>query len=127
MAVSRGTELGRVRGLGSAKGGAHHWWVQRLTAVSNLLLLTWFIVSLVTLPRLDHFTMVEWLRQPWVAVPLALMTISIFYHLRLGLQVLVEDYSDGGTRIALLLLISAFAIVGGALSLFSIFTIALGA
>ncbi|MBV7256553.1 succinate dehydrogenase, hydrophobic membrane anchor protein [Pacificimonas sp. WHA3] len=127
MAVERGTALGRVRGLGSAKGGAHHWWVQRLTAVSNLLLLTWFVASLVSLPTLDYFTMSEWLSQPLVAVPMALLILSVFYHLRLGLQVVVEDYVDGGARIALLLFISAFAITGAALSLFSLFTIAFGA
>ncbi|MGB3721505.1 MAG: succinate dehydrogenase, hydrophobic membrane anchor protein [Pacificimonas sp.] len=127
MAVERGTALGKVRGLGSAKGGVHHWWVQRLTAVSNLLLLTWFIASLVTLPNLEHFTMVEWLAQPLVAVPLMLLTISMFWHLRLGLQVLIEDYVDGGARLAALLLLNGFAIAGGALSLFSILTIAFSA
>ncbi|MEM8826004.1 MAG: succinate dehydrogenase, hydrophobic membrane anchor protein [Pseudomonadota bacterium] len=127
MAVPRGTAIGRVRGLGSAKEGAHHWWVQRLSAVSNLLLLTWFVVSLVSLPKIDHFTMLEWLRQPWVAVPMVLLSISLFYHLRLGLQVVIEDYIDGGARIAALLMASAFAIVGGALSIFSILTIAFGA
>ncbi|MEO0500308.1 MAG: succinate dehydrogenase, hydrophobic membrane anchor protein [Pseudomonadota bacterium] len=127
MAVPRGTAIGRVRGLGSAKEGAHHWWVQRLSAVSNLLLLTWFVVSLVSLPKIDHFTMLEWLRQPWVAVPMVLLSISVFYHLRLGLQVVIEDYIDGGARIAALLMASAFAIVGGALSIFSILTIAFGA
>ena len=127
MRVTRGTALGRVRGLGSAKEGVNHWWLQRLTAVGNLLLLTWFVVSLVSLPRLDHLTMTEWLSQPLVAVPLALLTISVFWHLRLGLQVLIEDYAEGGTRILLLLLATGFAISGGALSLFSILSIALRA
>jgi succinate dehydrogenase / fumarate reductase membrane anchor subunit len=127
MSVQRGTPLGRVRGLGSAKEGAHHWWVQRLTAVGNLLLFAWFIASLLSLPTLDHFTMIEWLQQPFVAVPLALLAINWFWHIRLGLQVVIEDYSDGGTRIALLLLASAFAIICGALSVFSILTIAFGA
>ena len=127
MHVTRGTALGRVRGLGSAKEGVNHWWLQRLTAIGNLLLLTWFVVSLVSLPRLDHLTMTEWLSHPLVAVPLALLTISVFWHLRLGLQVLIEDYADGGTRVLLLLLSTAFAIAGGALSLFSILSIALRA
>ena len=59
MSIRRGTALGQVRGLGSAKEGAHHWWVQRLTAVSNLLLFAWFLTSIFTLPTLDHFTMIE--------------------------------------------------------------------
>ncbi|MGB7405084.1 MAG: succinate dehydrogenase, hydrophobic membrane anchor protein [Pacificimonas sp.] len=127
MAVTRGTALGRVRGLGSAGEGAHHWWVHRLTAVGNLLLMTWFVASLVTLPNLDHFTMLEWIGQPLVAVPLILLCISVFWHIRLGLQVVIEDYTGGGTRITLLLLSSAFALVAGALSIFSILTIAFAA
>ena len=51
------TELGRVRGLGSAKHGAHHWWTQRMTAAANLILLPWFVASLVMLPAYDYATM----------------------------------------------------------------------
>ncbi|MBZ6378628.1 succinate dehydrogenase, hydrophobic membrane anchor protein [Pacificimonas aurantium] len=125
--MRRGTALGQVRGLGSAKEGAHHWWVQRLTAVSNLLLFAWFLTSIFTLPTLDHFTMIEWLRNPFVAVPMVLLSLSVFYHLRLGMQVMIEDYTQGGTRIALLLLTTAFAFGGAALSIFSVLTIAFGA
>ena len=127
MSVPRGTELGRVRGLGSAREGAHHWWMQRLTAVSNLLLFTWFLVSLLTLPSLDHFNTIEWIESPFVAVPLILLSLSVFWHLRLGMQVMIEDYTSGGARIVSLLLINAFAIAGAALSIFSVLTIAFGA
>lgn len=127
MSVRRGTALGQVRGLGSAKEGVKHWWSQRLTAISNLLLMSWFLASLLTLPTIDHFTVIEWLRQPWVAVPLVLLTMSVFYHLRHGMQVMIEDYSDGGTRVALLLAANGFAIACAALSIFSILTIAFGA
>ena len=127
MRIRRGTELGRVRGLGSAKSGAHHWWVHRLTAVSNLLLMTWFLASLLTLPTLDHFTMVEWLDSPFVAVPMVLLVLSVFYHMRLGFQIVIEDYSGGGIRLLLLFLASAFALTCAALSIFSILTIAFGA
>ncbi|MEE4350849.1 MAG: succinate dehydrogenase, hydrophobic membrane anchor protein [Pacificimonas sp.] len=127
MAVSRGTALGRVRGLGSAKEGAHHWWIHRLTAVSNLLLMTWFMVSIISLPSLDHFTMLEWLRNPFVAVPMVLLTISVFYHIRLGLQIVIEDYLHGGARIAMLFLTTGYTLVAAGLSIFSILTIAIGA
>ena len=127
MSVPRGTELGRVRGLGSAREGAHHWWMQRLTAVSNLLLFTWFLVSLLTLPSLDHFNTIEWIESPFVAVPLILLSLSVFWHLRLGMQVMIEDYTSGGARIVSLLLVNAFAIAGAALSIFSVLTIAFGA
>lgn len=127
MSVKRGTAIGRVRGLGSANEGAHHWWMQRLTAIGNLLLFTWFLASLLSLPKVDHFTMIEWLSQPFVAVPMILLTLSVFWHIRLGLQVVIEDYTDGGARVTLLLLSTAFAIGGAALSIFSILSIAFGA
>ena len=60
-----GTELGRVRGLGSAKEGAGHWWHQRMTAFVNIVLMLWFVVSLIRLPSLDYGIVVEWMRQPW--------------------------------------------------------------
>ena len=69
--MGAGTDLGRVRGLGSAKSGVHHWWLQRVTAVSNLVLVLWFIFSLVRLPSLDYSSVTLWLRQPVAAVPRA--------------------------------------------------------
>ena len=125
--MGRGTEIGRVRGLGAAKSGVHHWWLQRVTAISNLALVVWFIVSLLRLPDYGHQTVVAWLGQPLVAVPMVLFTVSVFWHLRLGLQVLIEDYLHGGARIAALLALSAFAVAGGLVGVFSILKIALGA
>ncbi len=89
--MGTGTGIGRVRGLGSAKHGSHHWWHQRLTAGSNLLLAVWLVVSLLRLPLFDYRALVMWLQSPWASVPLILATVSIFYHLRLGLQVVIED------------------------------------
>ena len=60
--MGRATPIGRVRGLGSAKSGTGHWWQQRVTAVGNLILVVWFIVSLVRLPGLDYAAVVLWLR-----------------------------------------------------------------
>lgn len=127
MTMRRGTPLGRVRGLGAAGEGAHHWWMQRLTAITNLLLFAWFLTSIFSLPNLDHHTVLEWMRQPLVAVPLSLLSISIFWHLRLGVQVMLEDYVAGGARIFWMLLLTAFAIIGAALCVFSILNIAFGA
>ena len=123
--MGTGTEIGRVRGLGSAKSGAHHWWLQRVTAAANLLLLPWFVISLVRLPALDHETVVKWMQSPLVSVPLILLTVNIFWHLRLGLQVFIEDYlHEQGTRIAALVALNFYAIGGGALAIFSILKIA---
>jgi succinate dehydrogenase / fumarate reductase membrane anchor subunit len=125
--MGRGTEIGRVRGLGAAKAGVHHWWLQRVTAIANLLLVVWFIVSLVRLPDLGYQTVTDWIGQPLVAVPLILFVVSVFWHLRLGLQVLIEDYLHEGAKVASLLALSAFAVAGGLVGVFSILKIALGA
>lgn len=118
------TELGRVRGLGSAKHGAHHWWTQRLTAAANLILLPWFIASLVMLPTYDYATMAAWMGSAWVAIPLVLLIANLFYHIRLGLQVVIEDYQHGETRIVLMLLLNAFVFIAAATGIFSVLRIA---
>ena len=123
--MGSGTNIGRVRGLGSAQEGAHHWIVQRVTAVSNLLLVLWLGFSLLRLPNYEYELMIEWLSSPLVAVPMILMLVSIFWHLRLGLQVLIEDYiPDHGAKFGLIILLNFFAIGGAALGIFSVAKIA---
>ncbi|HEX7873356.1 MAG TPA: succinate dehydrogenase, hydrophobic membrane anchor protein [Sphingobium sp.] len=120
-----GTRVGRVRGLGSAKSGSHHWIIQRITAVGNLVLVLWLIASLLFLPGLDYGAVTGWLAQPLVAVPAMLMLVSIFWHLKLGLQVCIEDYVHGEAgKLALLLLLNFYAIAGAAIGIFSIAKIA---
>lgn len=85
--------LSRARGLGSAKSGLDHWIAQRMTAIGNLILGLWFMWSLVMHPELAYFTGAEaWLSQPFNAVLMILFVISTFYHAKLGLQVVIEDY-----------------------------------
>ena len=123
--MGNGTQIGRVRGLGSARSGTHHWIVQRFTAVGNLLLVLWLIGSLVALPAHDYAAITGWLSQPIVAVPMMLMIISVFKHLRLGLQVLIEDYvHDEGLKFAAFTLLNFYVIGAGALGLFSVAKIA---
>ncbi|MBN8818454.1 MAG: succinate dehydrogenase, hydrophobic membrane anchor protein [Sphingobium sp. SCN 64-10] len=123
--MGSGTGIGRVRGLGSAKSGTHHWIVQRVTAVGNALLVTWLIASLAMLPAHDHAAITGWLAQPIVAVPMMLMLVSVFYHIRLGLQVLIEDYvHDDGLKFAVLILLNFFVIGCAATGLFSVAKIA---
>jgi succinate dehydrogenase / fumarate reductase membrane anchor subunit len=123
--MGSGTGLGRVRGLGSAKHGTHHWILARVTAVSNLILMLWFIFSLVTLPTMDYQTVTLWISSPLVAVALMLLVVSVFWHLRLGLQVIVEDYvHDHGLKFGVILLLNFYAIGGAALGLFAIAKIA---
>ncbi|MCW2370255.1 succinate dehydrogenase, hydrophobic membrane anchor protein [Sphingobium sp. B11D3D] len=124
--MGSGTRLGRVRGLGSARSGTHHWIAQRFTAIGNLLLVSWLLASLALLPAHDHAAITGWLTQPIVAVPMMVMIVSVFYHIRLGLQVLIEDYvHDEGLKFATLILLHFFVIGCAAVSLFSVAKIAL--
>lgn len=126
--MGTGTELGRVRGLGSAKAGTEHWWRQRVTAISNSALMTWFVVSLVRLPDLTYATVVAWIQQPIVAVPLLLMIFNLFYHIRLGVQVLIEDYVDHeGNKVFAVLLLNFAVLALGFTAVFSVLKIAFGA
>jgi len=120
-----GTKLGQVRGLGSAKAGAHHWIVHRITAGSNLLLMVWLLASLARLPAYDYVTVSQWLGSAWAAVPMALLVVSVFYHFRLGLQTLAEDYWQDWQRFTLLVLITFFTVGAGGAALFAIVKIAL--
>ncbi|MFA5970283.1 MAG: succinate dehydrogenase, hydrophobic membrane anchor protein [Sphingomonas sp.] len=122
--MGTGTELGRVRGLGSSKEGAHHWWHQRLTAGSNLVLMLWFLVSMARLPAHDYATIQLWLGSAWTAVPMVLLIVSVFYHFRLGLQVLIEDYQHGAGRYALMVLLNFFVLGMGATAIFAILKVA---
>ena len=120
--MGNGTGIGKVRGLGSAKHGGGHWINQRTSAVGNLLLTTWLVISLILMPNFDQGTLTVWLSQPLVAVPMILMLVSIFWHVRLGLQVLIEDYvHDDALKFGAMTLLN-FYVVGGAV--FGIFTVA---
>ena len=86
--------LGRVRGLGSAKSGVHHWWLQRLSSAALLPLTLWFVFSAAALAGASHAETVAWIGRPWNAV-LLLVTIAIgFHHTASGLQVIIEDYAN---------------------------------
>ncbi|MEW4467256.1 succinate dehydrogenase, hydrophobic membrane anchor protein [Parasphingorhabdus sp. JC815] len=123
--MGSGTDIGKVRGLGSSQEGAHHWIIQRVTAVSNLALVGWLLISLLRLPNYEHELLIGWLSSPLVAVPMILMLVSIFWHLRLGLQVLIEDYiPDHGTKFGLIILLNFFAIGGAALGIFAVAKVA---
>jgi succinate dehydrogenase / fumarate reductase membrane anchor subunit len=123
--MGQGTELGRVRGLGSAKEGAHHWWRQRITAGSNLFLMVWFMISLTRLSGFDYESVHSWIGSAWVAVPLLLLVISTCWHARLGLQVLIEDYQHDESRVVTIVLIEFFLAVIAVTAIFSILRAAL--
>jgi succinate dehydrogenase / fumarate reductase membrane anchor subunit len=101
--------LGRVGGLGSAKSGVHHWWMQRLTSLALVPLTIWFTVSILSLPSLDHVTVIAWMAQSWTALLLIVFVLVATYHSQLGVQVVVEDYVPGSGMRTLTLVIVTFA------------------
>ena len=122
--MGEGTSIGRVRGLGSAHEGAHGWWHHKISAGSNLVLVLWFLISIALLPAYDHATITAWLAQPWAAVPLILLVVSVFYHFHHGLTVVIEDYQHDETRFVLVLLLKYFTIAAATFAIFSILKIA---
>ena len=125
--MGNGTSIGRVRGLGPSHEGAHHWLVQRFTAIGNLVLMLFLVVSLAMLPSYDYAAMTGWASQTLPATALALLIVSVFWHARLGLQVLIEDYvHDAGTKFGVLTLLNLATIGGAAFGLLSIARLALG-
>lgn len=129
--MSRGdsaTPLGRVRGLGSAHHGGEHWLTERVTSIALLLLGVWLIASLLLLPKLDQRTLIEWLRAPSGAVPMALLIVIGFKHALDGMKVVIDDYvDDDGGRFAWNTMMLFLAVGGGALALFALARIAFGA
>ena len=124
--MGNGTSIGKVRGLGSSHHGAHHWLVQRFTAVGNLVLALWLVVSFVLLPDMSYATVAKWLAQPIPATAMILLVISTFWHARLGLQVLIEDYiHNSGTKFGVITLLNLAVIGGGAFAIFSVARLAL--
>lgn len=122
------TPLGKVRGLGPAGHGGGHWIEERFTSVALILLSLWLLFSLMMLPALDRDTLVEWLRAPAAAVPMALFVIAVFDHALDGMKVVVDDYVHAeGNRIATHYVLKMLAIAGAALSLFALAKIAFGA
>lgn len=122
------TPLGKVTHTGSAKHGGEHWLDEKVLSAALLLLGTWFIASLVMLPSLDQQSIIEWLRDPTGAIPMALFIIASFRHALDGLKVVVDDYIyDEGSRLALNTFFFFLAVGGGALALFALARIAFGA
>ena len=122
------TPLGKVRGLGPGCNVGGHWIEERFMSVALLLLSLWLVFSLVMLPALDRDTLLEWLRAPAAAVPMALFVVAAFAHALDGMKVVVDDYVHAeGNRLATHFVLKMFAIAGAGLSLFALAKIAFGA
>ena len=121
------TPLARVRGLGSAKDGVHHWWMQRLTAVALVPLVLWFVVSIAGLSGMSHDDAVAWISSPAVAIMLTLLSVATFYHAQLGVQVVIEDYVHSKpVKLAALVALKFAAIIMAVASIFAVLKIAFG-
>jgi succinate dehydrogenase / fumarate reductase membrane anchor subunit len=97
------TPLALTKGLGAAKDGVGHWTMQRLTGIANVLLVIWFLINAIGLAGADYEATRAWLSSPFTASMLLLLVVSAFYHAKLGLQVVIEDYvHHEGLKIAAL-------------------------
>lgn len=105
------TEIKRVKGLGTAKHGFGHWWMQRLTAVFMVPLGIWFVYSLMSMDNISADSLILWLYNPVPAILMALWTITVVYHATLGLQVIIEDYVHGKKMALSLLILLKIAMV----------------
>lgn len=125
--MSLRTPLGRVRGLGSAKEGTEHFWRQRLTSVAAIPLIIFFVVFLIIHNGASYEEVTASLSNPIVAVLLGMTVLASVMHMRIGMQVIIEDYvHHEGAKIALLMLNTFFAVVVGALSIFAVLKLGFG-
>ena len=103
--------LGKVRGLGAAKDGVHHWWLQRLTAIALVPLVFWFAASVISLAGAGHKEVAQWLANPLAALLMLLLVIAGIWHLKLGLQVVIEDYVHANGLKVACLMVNTFACI----------------
>ena len=123
--MSLRTPLANVRGLGSAKEGAHHWWMQNLTSIALIPLTLWLAYSIASFGGMSYEEITAWMQSPLVSVSLALLVVVMIYHAQLGIQVIIEDYVGGWLRIASLITLNFTCIALVFLALFSIIKVSL--
>lgn len=120
------TPLARVRGLGTAKDGTHHWWLQRVTSVILTPLVVWFAFSLLSISHADYEAFQHWLSNPVRAGLMVTLLLTAFYHASLGMQVIYEDYvRPEGAKIVAVLATQFVLFLLGAVSVVAVLKIAL--
>jgi len=121
------TPLSRVLGLGSAKSGLHHWWLQRLTAIALVPLMLWLVCGLAQVAGGGYAAAREWVASPGTATLLVLLVVALFWHLKLGLQVIIEDYVHLKCAKVTSLVVLNFAVIAAAVAtVLAILKISLG-
>lgn len=119
--------IGRVRARGSARSGVGHWKAQRLTAIASLLLVLWFTLVAIGMAGSGHGEWVSWFQSPTNAALMILLVLSTFYHAKLGLQVVIEDYVQSETiKVASLIAVTFVLAVLATICIVSVLTLAAG-
>jgi succinate dehydrogenase membrane anchor subunit len=125
--VTMTTPLAKARGLGPAHRGTETFWRQRMTAVANIPLVIFLILSIVTHIGANYETVRAYLARPVVALAMLALVISASIHMRIGLKEIIEDYvHDEGAKVAALLLATFFAVGVGLACAFALIKISLG-
>ncbi len=125
--MSLRTPLGRVLGLGSAGDGPGHWWQQRVSAAGLALLGLWLMVSLLAVDGGDLAAVRAWIAAPLNAALLVVLVLTAAWHSQLGLRVIVEDYTDGAVKVAMLVGLQFVHAVAAAVGVLAVLRIATGA
>lgn len=121
------TPLGKVRGLGSAKEGTSHFWLQRMSAVALVPLVVFFIGLVISLQGASYAEVKAVLAHPFIALVMALFVLTGVYHMRLGMQVIIEDYIHGeGLKVLLVMLNTFFTVVVGVACIYAILKLSFG-
>ena len=121
-----GSPLARAMGLGSAKEGAEHWWMERVSAVALVPLTLWFVASIIAHTGNDYPTFIAWLRTPLASVSMILLLIALFYHTALGLKVVIEDYVHSGAKFLALMAVRLGCFALGLAGMVAVVRIAVG-
>ena len=125
--MSLRSPLGRVRGLGSAKSGVHHWWHQRTSAIALVPLSLWFVSAVLGHTQSSHAETLAWIGSPFITVMLIALILAMFYHAKLGLQVVIEDYVHHEiSKLGLLTLMKLTLAFGALLGVVAVLKIAFG-
>jgi succinate dehydrogenase / fumarate reductase membrane anchor subunit len=119
--------LARALGLGSARDGVEHWWLERVSAVALVPLTVWFAASIVMHASGDYATFIAWLKAPVATVLMTLLLVALFYHVALGLQVVIEDYVHSGIKIAALVAVRLGCVALAVTGILATLRIAFGA
>ncbi|MBB2155577.1 succinate dehydrogenase, hydrophobic membrane anchor protein [Gluconacetobacter diazotrophicus] len=119
------SQLSRARGLGSAKTGVDHWWMERMSAVALVPLSGWFVLQVLRLAGSSQEDVVEWGGKPVNSSMLLALMVLTFYHMQLGLQVIIDDYVHGKAHLPVSLLMKGAALLIGLFAVIAVLKLAL--